>query len=196
LSRGGGQSLLLASASPRRRELLGLAGVEFEALSTSVEELTTGAPADLVVENALRKARAGRAQCAAPDEPHFVLGADTEVSIDGRVLGKAETAAAAREHLRSLSGRTHEVLGGIALLAGGETRTALERTRVTFSELDDALLEAYIASGEWRDRAGAYAVQGLGAALVRGVEGDLSNVIGLPIGALMRIAPELFEAEL
>jgi septum formation protein len=184
-----GPRLLLASASPRRRELLTLAGVRFEAVATDVDELTEGDPAEVVVENALRKARAGqRAGTGLP-----VLGADTDVAIDGRLLGKAYEEGQARERLRSLSGRTHEVLGAVALLDGRGERTALERTRVTFVEIGETLLDVYVRSGEWQDRAGAYAVQGLGAALVERVEGDLANVIGLPLRALGELAPEIFE---
>ena len=121
-----------------------------------------------------------------------MLGADTEVVIDGAPLGKAGDEAAARSRLQTLSGRTHEVLGAIVLLdRDGERRAALERTAVSFAPLSERLLELYLGSGEWRDRAGAYAVQGLGAALVERVEGDLANVIGLPLRALLRLAPEL-----
>ena len=183
--------LLLASASPRRRELLGLAGVDFEAVATSAEELREGAPAEVVVQNALLKARAGLQ--LRPDA-ELVLGADTEVSIGGRVLGKAGSEDVAREYLHELSGQTHEVLGGVAVLGPQrEERTALERTRVTFADLAEMEIDAYLASGEWRDRAGAYAVQGLGASFVTAVEGDLANVIGLPVRALRSLAPELFD---
>jgi septum formation protein len=121
-----------------------------------------------------------------------VLGADTEVVIDGEPLGKAADEAGARRRLLALSGRTHEVIGAISLLdvEGGE-RAVVECTAVTFAPLDDRLLALYLGSGEWRDRAGAYAVQGLGAALIERVEGDLANVIGLPVRALLRLAPEL-----
>ena len=190
---GSAPLLLLASASPRRRELLSLAGVRFEAAATSVDEAAEGTPEDVVAENALCKARAGLDLRSDAD---LVLGADTEVSIGGRVLGKADTPASARAHLAELSGQTHEVLGAIALLSadGGEPRTALERTRVTFAALDNDEIERYIASGEWQDRAGAYAVQGLGASFVTAVEGDLANVIGLPMRALRALAPELFRS--
>ena len=113
--------LLLASASPRRRELLSLAGVHFEAVATSVEEAHDGAPEAVVAENALRKAHAGLQLRPGAE---LVLGADTEVAIGGRVLGKAASADGAREHLAELSGQTHEVLGAIALLAGDGSRAA------------------------------------------------------------------------
>jgi len=111
--------------------------------------------------------------------------------VDGRLLGKAADAGEARAHLRTLSGRTHEVLGGVALVRGGEEETELVTTAVAFRELSDADVDAYVASGEWQDRAGAYAVQGLGASLVERVDGDLSNVIGLPIPTLSRMIANL-----
>jgi septum formation protein len=178
------QQLILASASPRRRELLSLLGLEFEVVATGIEELTEGEPAVLVVENALRKARAA----ARPDA--VALGVDTDVVLDGRLLGKPEDAAQARARIRSLAGRTHVVLSGLALV-GAETRTELVRTEVTFRELADREVEAYVESGEWRDRAGGYAVQGLGSSLVAAIDGDLSNVIGLPLPALAEMIAKL-----
>jgi len=142
----------------------------------------------VVVENALRKARAGAA-LAAGSLP--VIGVDTDVVCDGALVGKPAGPEDATERLRLLSGRTHEVLGGLALLAGGEELTEFVRTRVSFRRLSGAEIERYVASGEWRDRAGGYAVQGLGSSLVESVEGDLSNVIGLPIPALSRMIASL-----
>jgi nucleoside triphosphate pyrophosphatase len=180
--------LVLASSSPRRRELLGLLGIRFEAVPSGVAELTTGDPAVVVVENAMRKAREV-ARRLRPDGP--VLGVDTDVVCDGRLLGKPDDDGDATARLRALSGRTHEVLSGIALLAGERERSELVRTAVTFRDLSDREIEEYVASGEWRDRAGGYAVQGLGSSLVDRIEGDLSNVIGLPIPALSRMIAEL-----
>jgi septum formation protein len=180
--------LVLASASPRRREILTALGIPFEVLVTGVEERADGDPAEVVAENALRKARAGAAK--APDA--LVLGVDTDVVLDGRVLGKPEDEAAARKRLEALSGRTHEVLSGVAIAEpGGGERTALERSLVTFRTLDPETVELYLASEEWRDRAGGYAIQGLGSILVEKLQGDFSNVVGLPVGALLRMAPEL-----
>lgn len=170
-------SLILASASPRRRELLALLGLDFEVVPSAAEEISEGRPEEVVVENALRKARA----VAAGAGDAIVLGADTDVAIDGRLLGKASGQEVARSHLRALSGRAHVVLGGVALLAGGEEMTELVTTRVGFRQLGAREIDSYVASGEWEDRAGAYAVQGLGASFVERVEGDLSNVIGLPV---------------
>jgi septum formation protein len=183
----GGRRVVLASASPRRRELLRLIVPEFDVLSPEAEELTSGDPAEVVAENARRKALAGAE--AAPEA--VVIGSDTEVALDGRVLGKPEGEAGARERLRALSGRTHEVLSGVAVAASGDLDVEVVRTAVTFRALDDADVEAYVASGEWRDRAGGYAVQGLGSALVERVDGDLSSVIGLPIPALSRMIARL-----
>lgn len=176
--------LTLASRSPQRRAILTQLGVEFRVEPADVEELTRGEPEAVVVENALRKARA-----VAGD---LVLGVDTEVVLDGEVYGKAGDEAAARAHLARLSGTEHEVWSGIALRrADGDERTAAAMTRVRFRALGDAWIDWYVATGEWRDRAGAYAIQGLGSALVERVEGDFWNVVGLPVAELVRLAPEL-----
>jgi septum formation protein len=155
-----------------------------------VEELTEGEPEAAVVENARRKALAGIKVAAS--EGGLVLGVDTEVVLDGRLLGKAADAAEARQRLQALSGRTHEVLSGVVVMvADADERSGLARSQVTFRELSTGHLEAYLASGEWRDRAGAYAVQGLGSSLVEEVRGDLSNVIGLPVNLLFELLPDL-----
>jgi septum formation protein len=147
------------------------------------EELNGGDPRRTVVENALRKARSvggGR-----------VLGVDTAVVLDGRVYGKPRDEQEAETFLRRLSGRGHEVWSGVALREGGAERTAAAMTRVRFRLLEQHDLDWYLATGEWRDRAGGYAIQGKGAALVAGIEGDYSNVVGLPIPALVELAPDL-----
>lgn len=154
----------------------------------AVEELTDGDPAELVVENALRKARAGASKFA---DDALVLGVDTDVSIDGALLGKPLDDAGAAARLEQLSGRTHEVLSGLALVSAEGERSALVSTLVTFRALSEEEVGSYVASGEWRDRAGGYAVQGLGSALIERVDGDLSNVIGLPIPALSRMIADL-----
>jgi septum formation protein len=149
-----------------------------------------GPPAELVLGNARRKAEAVARQVG---EGRLILGVDTDVALDGRLLGKATTASEASTLLRRLSGRTHHVLSGMVLIGPGsaQERTALETAEVTFATLSDTVVDRYLASGEWRDRAGAYAVQGLGSMLVERVEGDLSNVIGLPLQRLFAIAPEI-----
>ena len=167
--------LVLASASPQRRAILAEAGFAFAVRPADVAEETDGDPAEVAELNARRKA------LAVPGEA--VLGADTIVVLDGAILGKPRDAAQAREYVGRLNGRTHEVVGGIALARGGEiVATAVETTRVTFHELDDAPLDAYVATGEWEGRAGGYAIQGHGASLVDRIEGDYLNVVGLALG--------------
>lgn len=141
-----------------------------------------------MVANALRKARAGRALAAAGA---LVVGVDTDVALSGVVLGKPVDAAGAERRLRELSGRTHEVLSGVAVIGPRGERTGLERTLVSFRDLSGAEIATYVGSEEWRDRAGGYAVQGLGSALVSRVDGDLSNVIGLPIPLLSAMIASL-----
>lgn len=175
--------LTLASRSPQRKAILEQLGIDFEVQPGEAEELTEGDPRDVVVENALRKARAVQGE--------LVLGADTEVYLDGKVFGKAESEGEAEAYLRALSGRTHEVWGGIALIERGEERTAHAVTRVRFHELEEREIAWYLATGEWRDRAGAYAIQGRGSALVEAVEGDFWNVVGLPVAELRALAPYL-----
>jgi septum formation protein len=188
--------LVLASGSPRRREILGALGIPFEAVVPEVEELTEGVPEEVVVENARRKAATG---LSAAVEGAVALGVDTEVVLDGRLLGKAVGRSEARERLETLAGRTHTVLSGLVLLGAGPSgggpveRSGVAVSEVTFRELDPTTLDAYLASGEWRDRAGAYAIQGLGSILVERVEGDFSNVVGLPVRLLLELAPELLD---
>lgn len=176
--------LVLASRSPQRREILGRLGVEFEVSAPEVEELAEGDPRELVIENARRKARAV--------EGELVLGADTAVVLDADVLGKPADAAEAASFLRRLSGREHVVHSGLCLRrAGGGEHTGHAATTVRFRPLADADLEWYLGTGEWRGRAGGYAIQLRGAALVEYLRGDYLNVVGLPIAELMRLAPEI-----
>jgi nucleoside triphosphate pyrophosphatase len=169
--------LILASASPQRRAILAEAGFEFEVRPAHVDKLTEGDPREVALENARRKAM------AIPGE--LVLGADTDVALDGDILGKPRDAAHARELIGRLNGRTHEVVGGIALARDGEIiATAVETTRVTFRDSDDATLDRYVATGEWEGRAGGYAIQGEGGALVATIDGDYLNVVGLPLERL------------
>jgi septum formation protein len=181
--------IVLASKSPQRRTLLEALGLEFEVVEPAIEEQTEGEPRDLVVRNALGKAEA----VAADHRDALVIAGDTEVVIDGEVLGQPADEDEARAHLGRLSGTEHHVVGGLALVgpADAEPRTGVDLSTVAFRELDQILLDAYLASGEWEGRAGSYAIQGLGSALVDIVRGDVSNVIGLPIGLLLRLAPEL-----
>jgi septum formation protein len=132
-----------------------------------------------VVENARRKARAV--------EGDLVLACDTEVILDGDVFGKPANEAEARASLERLSGRTHEVYGGIVLRGGGDEQTGVCVTKVDFRPLEPEEIDAYVATGEWRGRAGGYAIQGRGAALVQKIEGDFWNVVGLPVPELVRL---------
>ena len=175
--------LTLASRSPQRRAILEQLGVDFTVVPADVEEETSGEAERLVVENALRKARAV--------EGERVLGVDTDVVLDGDVFGKPRDEAGAAELLRRLSGRTHEVWSGIALRSGGDELTGSALTRVRFRQLAEPDLRWYLRSGEWRDRAGGYAIQGRGAALVEAIDGDFWNVVGLPLAELLRLAPDL-----
>ena len=179
------ERLILASSSPRRRAILEQLGVDFSVEAPDVDELSEGEPRDLVVQNALLKLR------AVPGE--LVLAVDSMVVWDGRAHGKPADAAEAEAWLRELSGRWHEVMGGIAIREHGEERTDVAVTRVRFRELREGAIARYLASGEWRDRAGGYAIQELGAMLVEGIEGDYFNVVGLPVAALLRLAPDILQ---
>ena len=121
-----------------------------------------------------------------------MIACDTDVVIDGRALGKPADAEAAAAYLDLLSGRAHQVVSGLVVLAGGEERSGLERTTVEFRDLADADKQRYVEFGEWRGRSGGYAIQTLGSTLVARIEGSVSNVVGLPVGILFELAPELF----
>jgi septum formation protein len=175
--------VILASRSPQRRAILTQLGVQFEVVIPDVEELEDGDPREMVVENALRKARAV--------EGDRVLGVDTTVVVDGRSYGKPVDEEQAEETLLLLSDRTHEVWSGIALRDSAGERTAAACTRVRFRPLPQPLLRWYLSSDEWQGRAGGYAIQGRGAALVEAIEGDFWNVVGLPVPTLLDMAPEL-----
>jgi septum formation protein len=177
------EPLTLASRSPQRRAILEQLGVEFRVEEPNAEEQSDGDPRALVVENARRKARSVAGE--------RVLGVDTAVVLDGRVFGKPVDRDEAETFLRRLSGRTHEVLSGIVLHEGGDERWEITVTRVRFRLLEQHDLDWYLESEEWRERAGGYAIQGRGAALVAEIEGDYWNVVGLPVPALVELAPDL-----
>jgi septum formation protein len=179
--------LVLASGSPQRRAILDDLGLDFEVRASDVAEEEAGEPRVVASENALRKALAVAAE--APDD--VVLGCDTLVATEAAIWGKPADADAARATLRHLSGRTHEVVSGLALVQTGDVRAATEITQVTFRALDDATIEWYVATGEWEGRAGGYAIQGRGAVLVKRIEGDYLNVVGLPVAALLELCPWL-----
>ncbi|MGH2979841.1 MAG: Maf family protein [Solirubrobacterales bacterium] len=180
--------LVLASASPQRRAILTDLGVRFDVVPTDVEEERAGDPADVVIRNALAKAHAAREEVG-PHRP--VLGADTEVFLDGHVFGKPADEAEAGDFLEALSGRTHEVFSGLALVRGESCETGVCRSAVTFHRLDAPTIDRYVATGEWRGRAGGYAVQGEGGRLIAGIDGDYWNVVGLPTSLLLDMAPWL-----
>ena len=180
--------LLLASRSPQRRAILDQLHVPFDVVLPEWEEVVGGDPVETVRANAQGKARSVAEE--AGDRP--VLGVDTEVVLDGRVYGKAETASEAEAMLESLAGRTHEVVSGLSMLTPGWEVIEHEVTRVSFRPLDARDLAAYVGMGEWEGRAGAYAVQGRGAGLIERIEGDYLNVVGLPAALLVRLLAERF----
>jgi septum formation protein len=179
--------LVLASASPQRRAILERLGVSFTVRPTDVVELDRGDPAEVAVENALRKARAARAS----GTPETILGVDTLVALGSRIFGKPPDEGAARETIAALAGETHTVLSGVALVRGDREQVVLARTAVAFRECDEQMIDWYVATGEWREKSGGYAIQGLGAVLVREIRGDYENVVGLPLATLIDIYPEL-----
>lgn len=174
-------ALVLASASPRRLELLKQIGLA-PARVDPAELDETPLPRELPAAHALRLARAKAEAVAARHPGAVVLAADTVVACGRRILPKGADEATARRCLSLLSGRRHRVLGGVAVAApGGEVRTRLVTTIVVFKRLTEAEVDAYLASGEWRDKAGAYAIQGRAARFVRFLSGSYSNVVGLPL---------------
>lgn len=175
--------ILLASTSPRRREILEQLRVPFDVVAPRYEELEEDP-----VAHALGKARSALAE--ADGRP--VVGCDTEVLLDGRVYGKPDGPEEAEEMLESLAGRTHEVVSGLALLTPAWEEVRREVTLVSFRGLTPRDIGRYIASGEWEGRAGGYAIQGQGAALVERIEGDYLNVVGLPVASLVRLLAERF----
>ncbi|GGJ63861.1 Maf family protein [Deinococcus aquiradiocola] len=181
-------SLILASGSPRRRELLTHLGVPFRVLVSDIEERSAHSDPALVARDlAEQKARA-TAALPGGDAP-LVLAADTLVALDGALLGKPVDAAQNAAFLRTLSGRTHTVFSGVALLHAGELSSGVTATHVTFRALTESEVAYYAASGEGLDKAGGYGIQGLGTALVERIEGEYSNVVGFPltlVAALLR----------
>ena len=187
-----GMRLILAYASPRRRELLEMLGVEkFEVIPAVGEELTHPelSPAELVRE--LSRAKASEIAAAVDDPEALIIGADTVVAIDNAVLGKPKDASDAHRMLRLLSGRTHEVFTGVTVLRGDEVCTAYERPAERFRALTEGEIDAYVATGEPLDMAGAYGAQGKASLFVEGIEGDFFNVMGLPVCLLGNILGKL-----
>ncbi len=164
----------------------------FAVRPSGVEELVAGPPAEVVLENAYRKAAAVAAQ-AAPDGVGWtpILGVDTVVSLGPEIFGKPAGRAQAAEMLTALAGRRHSVFSGVCVIDRDRTRTAAVETVVEFRALDAAAIDAYLATGEWRGRAGAYAIQRVGATLVTRIEGDYLSVVGLPVSTLLDLLPDL-----
>ncbi len=178
--------LVLASTSPRRRELLALLGLPFEIVASRFDESRLSPfglpPANYVTQLATGKAAEVAARLAAPEA--VIIGADTTVVLDGGVLNKPADPADAARMLRRLSGRTHEVYTGLCLLHGEKIQTAHAVTAVTFEPLSDAAIAAYVATGEPLDKAGAYGIQGQGLGFTPRIDGDYYTVVGLPLGLL------------
>jgi nucleoside triphosphate pyrophosphatase len=178
--------LVLASKSPQRSAILTALGVVFSVRPSDVDEVEQGPAERVALGNALAKAMS-----VSRSASEVVLGVDTVVSLGGWLYGKPVDEAAARSTLSALSGQTHTVVSGIALVGEGEPLTATASTEVTFRALDEVIVSWYLATGEWRDRAGGYAIQGAGAALVEAIAGDWTNVVGLPVAKLLDLYPSL-----
>ncbi len=187
------EKLLLASQSPRRAEILRSVGWPFETFSVEIDESVEAAESPVQYVERLAQ---GKAEAAARLYPsRLVLGADTTVVVDGAILGKPRDTEDARRMLKSLRGRWHEVLTGVALVrsVGGEMlrRVAHERTRVRFAKMSEQEIDWYVATGEPTDKAGAYAVQGRAALFIEAIEGDYWNVVGLPVRLVYKLSCEL-----
>lgn len=182
--------LLLASTSPQRKAILEQLHIPFDVVTPKYEEDTpeVGDAVELVRRHACEKARS----VDAGDDERPVLGVDTAVVLQGLIFGKPANATDAERMLEELSGKTHVVVSGLCLRTPGWEVVEHEATRVTFRELTPRDLATYVATGEWEGRAGAYAIQGRGAGLVRGIEGDYLNVVGLPAALLVRTLAERF----
>lgn len=176
--------IILASASPRRSELMTLAGFRFDVICADIDEIVPekALPQEVVMSLALQKAQA----VAKDHRKSAVVGSDTVVALDGKILGKPRSESEAAEMLRSLSGRIHKVFTGVAIICGEKVTSFFEETEVEFYPLTDQEILDYVATGEPMDKAGAYGIQGRGAVLVKRINGDYFNVMGLPISKVYR----------
>ena len=176
--------IILASASPRRSELMTLAGFRFDVICADIDEIVSekALPQEVVMSLALQKAQA----VAKDHRKSAVVGSDTVVALDGKILGKPRSEKEAAEMLRSLSGRIHKVFTGVAIVCGEKVTSFFEETEVEFYPLTDQEILDYVATGEPMDKAGAYGIQGRGAVLVKRINGDYFNVMGLPISKVYR----------
>ena len=176
--------IILASGSPRRQELLKTAGIDFKVCAAEGEEVLDPAlhPADAAVEVARQKAR----EVAAKHPGDIIVAADTIVVLDNLILGKPKDKADAAAMLKLLSGRAHIVYTGVCIIKNGEENCFTQATKVDFYPLEQDEIDAYVESGEPMDKAGAYGIQGLGCVLVKSIEGDYFNVMGLPVAKVVR----------
>ncbi len=176
------EQIVLASGSPRRRELLGMLGYQFEILPADADESIPAGTPENEITAILSRRKADAVALLRPGK--LIVAADTIVVFDGTVLGKPKDSADYERMIRMLSGRTHHVYTGVTLILGDKIRTEVCDTAVTFAELTEDEISAYVASGEGLDKAGAYGAQGLGARLIEKIEGDFFNVVGLPLRTL------------
>ena len=192
-------NFILASKSPRRREILQNLGVCFEVVTADTDESSTITdPCALVEELSLRKGQAVRERLIAQgrfDSNTVIIASDTVVSADGRILGKPRDAADAADMLRMLSGREHEVISGISLIGADRQGVSHDLTRVKFATLTERQIDFYLRSGEPFDKAGSYAVQGLASMWIEGIRGCYFNVVGLPVHKMCTLYSELFGEE-
>lgn len=176
--------IILASASPRRKEILELADLSFDIMPSDAEEITTKtAPNEVVMELAAIKAKDIYSKS---DKQSMVVGADTVVAYQGEILGKPSDEEDAKRMLSMLSGKTHEVYTGVCIIEDGKEKTFYEETKVTFYEISEEMIEHYIKTGEPMDKAGSYGIQGKAAIFIKEIEGDYYNVVGFPIARFLR----------
>lgn len=191
---------ILASASPRRRELLGRLGIDFDIIVSEADEsaIPKDIPVKLYVQELAMLKAAATAKQILKNKKAYVVAADTVVTLDGEAMGKPKDAEDAFNILKSLSGREHEVYTGICVMRIKDAKTVCRavKTDVRFKELTDEKIRAYIATGEPMDKAGAYGIQGIGAVLVDGINGDYFNVVGLPLAALSDVLEKEFDIEI
>lgn len=176
--------IILASASPRRKEILELADLKFDIMPSNAQEITTKtAPNEVVMELASIKAKDIYEKS---EKQSMIVGADTVVAYQGQILGKPTDEADAKRMLTMLSGQTHEVYTGVYVIEDGKTKTFYEETKVTFYEISDEQIDHYIKTGEPMDKAGSYGIQGKAAVFIKGIEGDYYNVVGFPIARFLQ----------
>lgn len=176
--------IILASASPRRKEILELADLEFDVMPSDAQEITTKtAPNEVVMELASIKAKDIYKKS---EKQSMIVGADTVVAYQGQILGKPTDEADAKRMLTMLSGQTHEVYTGVCVIEDEKIKTFYEETKVTFYEISDEQIDYYIKTGEPMDKAGSYGIQGKAAVFIKGIEGDYYNVVGFPIARFLQ----------